>query len=104
MHDPTACARFAQLKQEYESALREEALYEYESAAILRHQSEAKAASSIARHRLITHYTGCGVCETDRAQPTPSPSHPQVSLGTSHPNPAHAPSTERPLWPASRGR
>ncbi len=74
MNDPAACARFELLKQEYESALHEEALYDYESAALIRHQSEAKAASASARDRLIAHYKSCSVCETDRASPGPSAS------------------------------
>jgi hypothetical protein len=65
------CDRFRLLKQEYESALREEALYEYGGAASLRqairYKTEAITASTHARDRLITHYKGCPVCETNRA-------------------------------------
>lgn len=68
-----ACHKFRLLKQGYESALREEALYEYGGAASLRqairYESEAIAASAHARDRLITHYKGCPVCETNGPQP-----------------------------------
>jgi hypothetical protein len=67
----TACAKFRLLKQEYESALREEALYEYGGAAPLRHamrhKSQAIAVSTFARDRFVTHYKDCPVCEKNRA-------------------------------------
>jgi hypothetical protein len=59
------------LQQEYESALREEALYEYGGGAsvrqAIRYESAAITASAHARDRLISHYKGCPVCETNRA-------------------------------------
>ena len=65
------CAKFRLLKQEYESALREAALYEYGGAAPLRHairhKREAIAASMFARDRFVTHSKGCPVCEKNRA-------------------------------------
>jgi hypothetical protein len=69
--NPDACHKFQLLKQEYESALHEEALYEYAGAASLRqairYKSEAIAASTLARDRLITHYKSCPICKTNRA-------------------------------------
>lgn len=54
---PTACDKFRLLKQEYESALREEALYEIGGAASLRqatrYKSGAITVSAVARDRLI---------------------------------------------------
>jgi hypothetical protein len=68
--DPDACGGFRLLKQEYESALREEALYEYEGTASIQqtigYESAAIAASVLARDRLITHYKGCPVCTANR--------------------------------------
>jgi hypothetical protein len=70
MNEPEACGKFRLLKQEYESALREEALYEYGGAASLRqairHKSEAIDVSALTRDRLITHYKGCPTCKTNR--------------------------------------
>jgi hypothetical protein len=67
----TTCDTFRLLKQEYESALREEALYEYGGAASLRQaiqfESGAIAASAHARDRLIAHYKRCSACEINRA-------------------------------------
>jgi hypothetical protein len=67
----TACNKFRLLKQEYESALREEALYQHGGAASLgqavRYESAAIAVSSLARDRLITHYKGCPSCKRNRA-------------------------------------
>jgi hypothetical protein len=69
--NPIACDRFQLLKQEYESMLREEALYQYGGAASLRqaiqYESKAITASAQARDRLIAHYKGCPICETNRA-------------------------------------
>jgi len=69
--NPEACDRFRLLKQDYESALREEALYQNGGAASLRqtiqYESTAIMASAHARDRLITHYKGCPICETNRA-------------------------------------
>jgi hypothetical protein len=63
----TACDKFRLLKQEYESALREQALYEYGGAASLRqalqHQSKAIDESALARDRLITHFKVCPRCK-----------------------------------------
>ena len=68
--DATACAKFLLLKQEYESALQEEALYEYGGAAsvqqAIRYESAAIAVSSLARERLVTHYKGCPRCKEKR--------------------------------------
>jgi hypothetical protein len=68
----TACDKFRLLKQEYESALREEALYQYGGAAsvrqAIRYESGAIDASAQARDRLITHYKGCPRCKTNRIQ------------------------------------
>jgi hypothetical protein len=73
MNDPTACDKFRLLKQEYESALREEALYQYEGGASVRqtikYESGAIDASGQARDRLITHYKGCPKCNSNRTQP-----------------------------------
>ena len=71
MNEPeaTACDKFRLLKQEYESALQEEALYEYGGAASIRqailYESAAIAVSSLARDRLITHYKGCPDCKRE---------------------------------------
>jgi hypothetical protein len=65
-----ACDKFRLLKQQYESALREEALYQYGSAASLRqairYEPEAIAASAYARNRFIAHYKGCPNCKRNR--------------------------------------
>jgi hypothetical protein len=70
MNDPEACDKFRLLKQEYESALREQALYEYGGAASPRqaigHKSEAIDLSVLTRDRLITHYKECPTCKTNR--------------------------------------
>jgi hypothetical protein len=70
MNDPTACDRFRLLKQEYESALQEEALYQYGGGAsvrqTIRYESGAIDASTQARDRLITHYQGCTRCKANR--------------------------------------
>jgi hypothetical protein len=64
-----ACDKFRLLRQEYESALGEEALYQYGGEAALRqpirYESEAVAASTHARDRLITHYKGCPDCKRE---------------------------------------
>ena len=69
MNEP--CDKFQWLKQAYESALGEEALYEYGGAASLRqairYESAALAVSAIARDRLIAHYKGCPRCGMNRA-------------------------------------
>ena len=66
-----ACDKFRLLKQEYESALREEALCECGGAAsfqqVTRYESAAMAVSALARDRFITHYKGCPRCKTNRA-------------------------------------
>lgn len=65
------CHKFQLLKQEYESALHEEALYESGGAASLRqairYESDAIAASAQARDRLISHYKGCLNCRRNGA-------------------------------------
>ena len=62
-----ACDKFRLLRQEYESALGEEALYQYGGEAALRQpircESGTVAASAHARDRLITHYKGCPDCK-----------------------------------------
>ena len=67
MNDPTACDKFRLLKQEYESALREEALYDCGGAAwvqqAIRYKGKVKAVSSAARDCLMAHSKGCRVCE-----------------------------------------
>ena len=67
---PENCAKFWLLKQEYESALREEALYEYGGAASIRqavrYESAAIAVSALARDRLIAHYKSCPRCKLNR--------------------------------------
>jgi CheY-like chemotaxis protein len=72
--DPEACHKFRLLKQDYESALREEALYQCGGAASLRqaiqYESAAIAVSALARDRLIAHYKVCPHCETNRANST----------------------------------
>ncbi len=69
--NPEACDRFRLLKQDYESALREEALYQNGSATSLRqaiqYESTAITASAQARDRFIAHYKGCPICEKNRA-------------------------------------
>jgi hypothetical protein len=66
-----ACDKFRLLRQEYESALCEEALYDPGGAAsieqTIRYGNGAIAASAIARDRLIAHYKGCPRCKMDRA-------------------------------------
>jgi hypothetical protein len=73
MNDPTACDKFRLLKQEYESALQEEALYQYGGGASLRqaiqYGSGAIDVSVQARGRLITHYKGCPRCKANGTQP-----------------------------------
>ncbi len=74
MNEPSgACDKFQLLKREYESALREEALYEYGGAASLRqaiqYESKAIAVSALARDRLITHYKNCSRCKANHASP-----------------------------------
>jgi hypothetical protein len=67
----TTCDKFRLLKEEYESALHEEALYQYGGGAsyqqAIRYKSEAFAASALARDRFMAHYKGCPNCERDRA-------------------------------------
>jgi hypothetical protein len=67
----TACDQFRLLKHEYESALREEALYEFGGAASFRqatnYKSQAIADSVYARDRFIAHYKGCPSCKRNRA-------------------------------------
>jgi hypothetical protein len=69
----TACDKFRLLKQEYESTLREEALYRYGGGAsvrqAIRYESGAIDASAEARDRLITHYKVCPRCTANRTQP-----------------------------------
>jgi hypothetical protein len=69
------CDRFQLLKQEYESALREEALYQYGGAAslqqVIRYEGKAIAASTHARDRFIGHYKACPRCKTARGLSVP---------------------------------
>jgi hypothetical protein len=66
-----SCPEYQLLKQAYESALREKALYECGGAAsmqqAIRHEGEAKAVSAAARDCLMAHSKGCPVCKTNRA-------------------------------------
>ena len=67
---PKACNAYQLLKQDCESALREEALYKFGSVASLheslRYQRETKAAIVAAKDRLISHSNSCLVCVADR--------------------------------------
>jgi hypothetical protein len=66
-----ACREYRLLKQEYESALREQALYECGGAAsmqqAIRNEGEAKAVSAAAGACLMAHGKDCPVCKRDRA-------------------------------------
>jgi hypothetical protein len=68
---PKACREYQLLKEEYESALRERALYEAGGAAsmqqAIRYEGEAKAVSSAAGACLVAHSKDCPVCKRDRA-------------------------------------
>ena len=70
-NQPTACEKFRLLKQEYESTLREEALYQYGGPAsiqqAIRYESKAIAASAHVRDRLIAHYKSCPSCKRNWA-------------------------------------
>jgi hypothetical protein len=67
----TPCREYQLLKEEYESALRERALYEGGGAAsmqqAIRYEGEAKAVSAAAGACLLAHSKNCPVCERDRA-------------------------------------
>ena len=67
-----SCATFRLLKQDYESALREEALYEYGDKApfqhAIRHKGEAIAACNLAGDRFVAHLKNCPVCKKNRTQ------------------------------------
>jgi hypothetical protein len=67
----TACREYKLLKEEYESALRETALYEGGGAAsmqqAIRYEGEAKAVSAAAGACLMAHNKDCPVCKSDRA-------------------------------------
>jgi hypothetical protein len=62
-----ACRDYRLLKQEYESALRERALYECGGAAsiqqAIRYEGEAKAVSAAAGNCLMAHSRACPVCK-----------------------------------------
>jgi hypothetical protein len=66
-----ACREYQLLKQEYESALRETALYEGGGTAsiqqAIRYEGEAKAVSAAAGACLMAHSKDCPVCKGDRA-------------------------------------
>jgi hypothetical protein len=67
----TACREYQLLKREYESALRETALYECGGGAsfqqTVRHEGEAKAVCAAAGEYLMAHNDGCPVCRRDKA-------------------------------------
>jgi hypothetical protein len=62
----SACPEYQLLKRDYESALREEALYQSGGAAsptqAMRYVGEAKAASVAAGDHLMAHRNSCSVC------------------------------------------
>jgi DNA-binding NtrC family response regulator len=62
----TVCGEYQLLKREYESALREEALYACGGAAsvqqAIRYKGEAKAISAAAWECLMAHTKGCPAC------------------------------------------
>jgi FixJ family two-component response regulator len=62
-----ACSEYQLLKRDYESALREEQLYDCGGAAsaqqAIKYKSEAKAASVVAGERFAIHSRCCPVCE-----------------------------------------
>jgi hypothetical protein len=68
---PTACREYQLLKEEYESALRERALYKWGGAAsmqqAIRYEGEAKAVSAAAGACLMAHSKDCPVSERGRA-------------------------------------
>ena len=70
-NQPTPCREYQLLKEEYESALRETALYEDGGAAsmqqAIRYEGEAKAVSAAAGACLMAHSKDCPVCERGRA-------------------------------------
>jgi hypothetical protein len=72
-NETTTCDRFHLLKRVYESALREEALYQYGGGAsiqqAIRYKSGASAESALARDRFIAHYRGCPNCMKNRDDP-----------------------------------
>lgn len=76
------CDGFQLLKQEYESALRDEALSQYGGAAsiqsVIRYEGDAAAGSTHARDRFIAHYRACPRCKTARDL--------SVSVGASAPS------------------
>jgi hypothetical protein len=65
------CHEIRLLKQNYESALREEALYQCGGAASLqqslRYQGEATRVSAAARNSFAVHSETCPICEANRA-------------------------------------
>jgi len=65
------CREYQSLKQEFESALRERALYECGGAAsfqqAIQYEGEAKAVSAAAGYSLIAHRRGCPVCKIEKA-------------------------------------
>jgi hypothetical protein len=67
----TACREYQLLKEEYESALRERALYDCGGAAsmqqAIRYEGEAKAVSAAVGASLSAHSKDCPVCKRDRA-------------------------------------
>jgi hypothetical protein len=64
------CHEYQLLKQEYESALREKALYESAGTTsiqqAIRYEGEAKAVSDAAGACLMVHVKECPVCKTGR--------------------------------------
>jgi hypothetical protein len=67
----TACREYQLLKQEYESALREKALYGCGGGASLqqaiRYEGEAKAVCASAGKYILAHNNGCPACKRDKA-------------------------------------
>jgi hypothetical protein len=67
----TACREYQLLKQEYESTLRENGLYECGGAAsrqqAIRYEGDAKAVSAAAGACLLAHSKDCPVCKRDKA-------------------------------------
>jgi hypothetical protein len=66
----TVCHHYQLLKREYESALREGALYERGGAASMQqanqYEGETKAVSSAAGNRLAAHSEDCQVCKAGK--------------------------------------
>ncbi len=67
-----SCATLRLLKRDYESALREEALYDHVGKApfehAIRHRSEAIAASALAKDRFVAYLKNCPICEKNRTR------------------------------------